>query len=414
MIEQIQNLFSNNPEIAEAVISVLVLILALLIIWLLRRAIAWAILRPIRSLVGRTGTDVDDRLMDSIIKPLRFAILGVGLILAVLIVGIEGAIRDFALVVARSLIIIAVVYALYEIIEILLANPNRVLRITGLSIPERLLPFFRKVVEIVVIALGIVIVLQEWSVDVTGLVASIGIIGLAFSLAAQDTASNIFGFTAVVSDNPFDVGDFITTSDVSGIVESVGMRSTRVRQLDQAIVTVPNSMLSNKAVLNWSRLAKRRLDMTIGVTYDSTSQQMRALLHNIRQLLDERESVDSESIVVYLINFGSSSLDILVRCYILISDWGEFTAEKELILLDIMELIEEMDMSIAFPSRSLYIETMPGMELPEPQLSKRTQALMHLADTVKNEVPVKQPESGQKDGSDEIDDSEHEANPQDK
>ena len=136
-------------------------------------------------------------------------------------------------------------------------------------------------------ALGAIFILQELSFDVAALIASLGVVGLGISLASQDTVSNMFGFAAIVSDNPFKVGDYIKTPAVTGVVESVGVRSTRVRQLDQALVTVPNNLLTNAVVLNWARLEKRRLDVTLNFTYSTSADQMRAVVAGIRELLEK-------------------------------------------------------------------------------------------------------------------------------
>ncbi len=112
-----------------------------------------------------------------------------------------------------------------------------------------------------------------------------------FSLAAQDTVSNLFGFTTIVGDQPFIVGEFIKTPDAEGIVEHVGVRSTRLRQLDQAYVTVPNNKLASSAILNWSRLSKRRLNTILSIRYSATSDQIRDLCQRIRDLLNARDSV---------------------------------------------------------------------------------------------------------------------------
>jgi MscS family membrane protein len=138
------------------------------------------------------------------------------------------------------------------------------------------------------------------------------------------------------------------------------VRSTRLRQLNKALVTVPNSQLNNKAVLNWSRLDRRQIDFVLGVTYSTNASQMRHLLNDLRDLLRGRESVDPDSIVVNFIDFGSSSLNILVRCDVLLAAWAEFTAEREVINLQIMELIDRLGLSIAFPSTSVYIDAWPA------------------------------------------------------
>ena len=183
---------------------------------------------------------------------------------------------------------------------------------------------------------------------------------------------------------------------MTGVIERVGMRSTRVRQLDQALVAVPNNLLTNTVVLNWSRLEKRRLNFTIGLTYDSTSQQIRALIQHIRDLLDSTEQVDSETIVVHFVEFGSSSLDILVIAQVLLPDWGEFTALKEDLYLEIMEIVEKLGLSFAFPSQSLYIESMPGVKVPQARVTQEQRAML--------QIQEKDEESHQEDGTSDVED----------
>ena len=207
----------------------------------------------------------------------------------------------------------------------------------------------------------IIVVLQEWRYDVNGLVAGLGLSGLAFSLAAKDTVSNLFAFTTIVSDRPFVVGEFIKTPDVEGIVEEVGSRNIRVRQLDQAYVTVPNATIAAAPILNWSRLAKRRISFSLGITYAAKSDDIRKLLDNLREMLKACELVDEESVVVYFTDFGDSALKILIVCMVLEPDWSAFTAEREQINLAIMDTVESMGLSFAFPSQSLYIENLPPL-----------------------------------------------------
>src|SRR5262249_38006520 len=138
-----------------------------------------------------------------------------------------------------------------------------------------------------------------------------------------------FAFAAIVSDRPFVVGEYVRTKDVEGTIERVGLRSTRVRQIDQAVVAVPNSMMASSAILNWSRLSKRKVELTLGVSYRTQPDQMETLLASLREMLKAHNKVDPNSVVVFFTGFGQSSLNILVRCYLNIADWGEFSAEQE-------------------------------------------------------------------------------------
>lgn len=375
------------PEDLQGIVAgLLIIVLALILIWVLRRVLTWLVLRPLRRMASRTGRDVDDAILDAIVLPMRVAVIAVAVLISIEILDVGSSINTLTNHIGRTLFIFALLLLAYSVVDIFAPSSNRLFAITGITLDERLLPFVRTAIKLVIIAVGAVIILQEWGYDVSGLVAGLGLGGLAFSLAAQDTVANLFGFTALVSDRPFDVGEYIKTPDVEGLVEHVGLRSTQVRRLDQSIVYVPNSVMANSAILNWSRLEKRRLDMMLGITYDATSEQMRVLLHRLREMLDAQPNIEPDSVVVYFVNFGESSLDVLIRGYINLADWGEFTAEKERLSLIMMDMVAELGMSIAFPSRSLYIENLPEFlpfdigektpAKPTPKLTAEEKALL--------------------------------------
>lgn len=353
-------MLAGYPDIVQRiVIDVFPFVVALLIIVLLRWLLTAILLRPLRYIVGRSASDIDDRLLDACVSPLRLAVVGFSLFLVTEIFAFDVEVEQFARTVARSVLVASVFFAIVRSFEVVSLQPEAFRRVTGWTIPERLLPFLNTVVKFLIIALGAIFVLQELRFDVAALIASLGVIGIGISLASQDTVGNMFGFAAIVTDNPFKVGDFITTQAVTGIVESVGVRATRVRQLDQALVTVPNNLLTNAAVLNRSRLEKRRLDATLTFTYSTSSDQLRAVVTEIRELLQNTEDVDPESVIVHFTDFNSSSLDVRIICQVLLADWREFTARKESVYLEIMGIVEGLGIEFAFPSRSIYIESVP-------------------------------------------------------
>ncbi|MCY3866911.1 MAG: mechanosensitive ion channel family protein [Chloroflexi bacterium] len=353
-------LLSGQPAfIQRIVIDVFPFVVALLVIVLLRWLLTAILLRPLRFIVGRSASDIDDRLLDASVSPLRLAVVGLSLFLVTEMFAFDEAIQQLARTVARAIMVASVFFALVRWFEVLSLQPETFRRMTGWTIPERLLPFLNTVVKFLVIALGAIFVLQELQFDVAALIASLGVIGIGISLASQDTVGNMFGFAAIVTDNPFKVGDFITTPAVTGIVESVGVRATRVRQLDQALVTVPNNLLTNAAVLNRTRLEKRRLDATLNFTYGTSSEQLRAAVSAIRELLQDTENIDPESVIVHFVAFNASSLDVRIICQVLLADWREFSALKESVFLEIMGIVEDLGIDFAFPSRSVYIESLP-------------------------------------------------------
>jgi|FLYN01.1.fsa_nt_gi MscS family membrane protein len=326
----------------EALLRILLAFLALVIIWLLRRLLTWIFLAPLRRLAQRSRFQWDEYVLEAAILPGRFLIFALGLYVGAQILALDPEANLFVEHLIRSLIIIAVFLVVYRAVDLLTTTSTRLLRVTGVNVEDPLLPFVRTGIKIVILAILLVIVIGEWGYNVTGLIAGLGIGGLAISLAAQDTISNLFGFSAIVGDRPFVVGEFIKTADIEGTVERVGLRSTRIRQPDQSLVTIPNSKLVTAPILNWSRLSKRWINITLRIRQDATAAQMETLIERLRHMLTGREHVEADSVIVFFTNIGEQALEVLVRCYITLPNWAEFSREKEKINLEIMRIREEL------------------------------------------------------------------------
>jgi MscS family membrane protein len=329
-----------SPELRDALARIVAAGLILLATWVIRQALTRIILRPIRGRVERTPGQVDDRLLEIIQQPIKFVVSIIGLALAVEALGLDPLASQFVNRVVRSGIIIAIALGLYRIVTIISFSSAQLRSLTGLSIEERLVPFVRVILRLVIVLVAITIVLQEWGFDVTGLIAGLGLGGLAISLAAKDTVENLFGFAAIVTDRPFVVGDLISVGIDEGVVEHVGLRSTRLRRNDQARVIMPNSRVAASTLTNFSRMQKRWLDMTIGISPTQTSGQMTALLDDIRASLLENKNVDPASVLVALSGFGAGKLDLMIRSDIRLANYAEFAREREAISLRILDLIQ--------------------------------------------------------------------------
>lgn len=355
-----------SPAIAEAFFRIGLAILVFAFIWLLRGLVARLLLRPLKSFVARSRTQLDDALLTIVDTPSRLFTLALALELSMRPLGLGPDAWLFLNRLNRMLVVLGVFIGLVNLVEMSAFSRSKLFSFTGLTIEEPLLPFVRTGAKLVFASIALVIVVQIWGYDITGLVAGLGIGGLAISLAAQDTLANLFGFSMIVSDRPFVVGEFIRTPDVEGTVERVGLRSTRVRQRDQALVTLPNSKLANSAVLNWSRLGKRWIDFRLQVTYDAEPEQLVELTNQLRTMLLAREKVDAETVVVHFIEFGAHALEVLVRAYLNEPDWLTFTQEREQVNLEIMRIMKALGLQFAFPSQTLYIENRSLFDGPDP------------------------------------------------
>lgn len=343
----------------QLILTRLGLVVAVLVgLWILRRLLRRIILPRLGRLIQRSETSVDDTLLSAVNVPLQLLIgsLAIGFIAAIVWETVPDSITN----IARTLLIVAAFAFLYNVVGLITRSSAILSNAIGLKVDDKLLPFLRTAIKIVIVALAVVVILQEWDFDVAGLVAGLGVGGLAIALAAEETIANLFGFTTIVGDRTLAVGEYIVTPDVTGTVEHVGFRSTRIRQLDQAQVAIPNSKLAGSVVTNWSRLNMRRMDMILGLTYATTSAQLREFVRRVEELLRSREETIKDSITVVFVGYGDSSLNVRVIANIMLPDWKAFHLEQQEIMLQIMDIVEEMGLSFAFPSQSLYIEQLPG------------------------------------------------------
>jgi len=342
------DLLDQIPDsLYQLIARVGVVILALLLVIILRRVLTWLILRPLRRLAKRSGFETDDHIVDVLVSPMRLFIIALALAISVQVITTTDGINNFVFGLSRSFIIASILLFVYNLVDLLAPSSLRIANITGFAVQDRLLPFMRVAVKTFILAVGGVILLQEWGYDVSGLLAGIGIGGLALSLAAQDTLANLFGFVAIVSDRPFDVGEFVKTGDVEGTIEHVGLRSIRVRQQNQAVVYIPNNLVANSPLLNWSRLKKRFLDLRIGVEYETTNDQLRLMIERIRELLVSDEVVEATSVVVNVIDFRTESIDMVIRAYIFKADWKLFTTEKERLTMAMLDIMKDLKIELA-------------------------------------------------------------------
>lgn len=224
---------------------------------------------------------------------------------------------------------------------------------------QTLLHLSFKVAKFLLWAVIAVMILDQFGYNINGLLAGLGLGGLAVALAAQDTVSNLFGCVIIVLDKPFEINDWIQTPDVEGIVEEISFRSTRVRTFQNALVSIPNSTLSSSIITNWSRMEKRKLRFYVNLTYSTTKEQLQNVAREIREYLDSQKDIEKGSAMVFFEEMSSSSLDLRVDCIILKSALKDFLTVREKINYAVMDIVNKEGAGFAFPSQSIYIESMP-------------------------------------------------------
>lgn len=225
---------------------------------------------------------------------------------------------------------------------------------------DQLVPVVRTLAKLAILIVGLLLIIQNLGGEVGSLLAGLGIGGAAIALASKDTIANLFGSIVIFVDRPFQVGDWVEIGAQEGTVEAVGLRVTRIRTFANSLITVPNSALTTTAINNWSRMRKRRIKLTIGVTYSSRVEQVQEGVKAIRELLQSDPRISQDFMLVNFTNFGASSLDIFVYAFTLTTRWDEYMQVREEILFEIMGRFQALGLSFAFPSQSLYIESLPA------------------------------------------------------
>jgi MscS family membrane protein len=317
--------------------------------------LGWATRRVLGHLATRTATRWDDALLDRIAGPLRM--LWAIAVFTALRPWLDldedaSAVLDRVLRAATYLAVFWVGFRSLDVgFDAAAAAPWSKVN-ASLS---GLLPLGRKLAKIVLLAIGLVSVLNELGFQVASLLAGLGIGGIALALAAQKTVENLFGSVAIGVDQPFRVGDFVRVEDVLGTVESIGMRSTRIRTLDRTIVTFPNGKLADLKSETFAARDRLRLTVNLGLAYGTKTAQLRAVLAGIEAALRAHPRIWPEGTSVRFTEFRESSLNLEVMAWLQMTDWAAFTAERQELFLRFLAVVEEAGASLAFPTRTVHL-----------------------------------------------------------
>ncbi|HEY5673696.1 MAG TPA: mechanosensitive ion channel family protein [Malonomonas sp.] len=328
---------------------------------LLKRILAHLFTKLIFKAVQHTSSEMDEMLLKSLRKPAEFLVLVIGLMFVVEILQLPQEptnLDSLANDIIKILLTFNIAWFCYNLVSLLEHWLCHWAGKTESALDDQLIPFVRKSLRVFIVIMALLMLVQNLGYSISGLLASLGIGGLAVALAAKDSLANIFGSLMILLDRPFMLGDWVKAGEIEGTIEEVGFRSTRIRTFAKTQITIPNSALMNMSIDNYSRMPKRRIKMTVGVTYATSPAQMRQAVAAIKQLLREHPAIDQEFMLVNFTDFGASSLDIMVYCFTSSTIWNEYLEAREDVCLKIMEVLESLNLEIAFPSRSVYLHQM--------------------------------------------------------
>jgi MscS family membrane protein len=345
-----------------ALYQYLLAFLAVLGGFVLKQISSWIMSRLLK-VTRKTRFRIDDIFLNSIAPPLGWALLIGGIYLATLALPLPEDPVDvwhFVNALVRSALAVLFVWFGIRLIDQLTDMWMEKAIGTETRLDEQFIPIVRSSSKVFFVIIGIVLFLQNLGYSVTSLLAGVGLGGAAIALASKDTLSNLFGSLVIFMDRPFHIGDWIEVGNIEGTVEEVGLRTTRIRTFANSVVTLPNASLTTTAINNWSRMKKRRIKTTIGLTYDTAPEKMKEAVNMIRGLIKDDPNIRDDFYLVNFDSFGPYSLDILIYCFTVTTNWAEFLNAKQAFLLNIMSGIHALGLKFAFPTQSLHLESLPG------------------------------------------------------
>ncbi len=213
--------------------------------------------------------------------------------------------------------------------------------------------FFENIYKVLVVVFAGIAALDQLGVPVSGLLTGAGVAGLAISLAAQSTLSSLIAGITLVLEHPFGIGDYIILSSVEGTVEDISFRSTRIRNVDNVVITIENSKVCAEYIQNANQRTSRLWQFTLGLTYDTTEEQIQRVTQDLTQLLQDQPTVQPNGVTVTLDKFNDYSLDILVRVYLTTLPYADYLKERHRLNLLIMQTVKNAGCEFAFPTTTV-------------------------------------------------------------
>ncbi|MEQ9455073.1 MAG: mechanosensitive ion channel [Phycisphaeraceae bacterium] len=267
----------------------------------------------------------------------------------------EGAVYEITSGALAVFAVLAGALSAWRVVDLISQYLARQAEKTATRFDDIIIPLVRKTLKIFVVAIGLLYLANSLGIEVWPLIASLGLGGVAFAFAAKDTVENFFGSVAVLMDRPFDIGDWVVIDGHEGMVEAVGFRSTRIRTFYNSQITVPNANLVRAIVDNYGRRKYRRWKSVLSLQYDTPPDRLLAMAEGVRELIRQHPYTRKDYYHVWVNEFNSSSIDILLYLFFEVPDWGTELRERERLLVDIVRLADTIGVSFAFPTTTVHL-----------------------------------------------------------
>ena len=334
-------------------INIAVIIAITLVAIILSRTI---IFKSLMAFAAHSESKHDDAFVESLKKPLTLIPLGIGIYAVVEALPLSETYNSYAILLVQSYFYIAIFWSIADSIEPLRDFVGE--KYDFLSPTLRAWIF--RAIKFVAYLIGIVSVLELWGIDAASIIAGLGLFSVALALGAQNFFKNLIGGLLIIGEKRFKQGDWINIEGVAeGEVEKIDFRSTLIRRFDKAPVFVPNSVLSDSEIINFSAMPFRRIMFNVGLIYQTTPDTILSIRKDIESYIADNDNLanaDEATTTIRVTKFNDSSIDMLVYCFTRSTKWHDFCVARENLILEIMKIVKKNGSDFAYPTSTIHIE----------------------------------------------------------
>ncbi len=354
------SVLSKDPVLSRSVfgntlfqyMEMFAILLATLVV---AKVLYYLVKRYVQGLAAKNGSSPDELLIKALETPFVLFVLIIGLNLSVApltlptdIAGMFSNLIKVLLILNAAAVVAAVVDVLFD--EFLMPYAKK----SASKLDEQLLPVLKNCARAIVFALTVLTIVSNFGYDVSAVLVGLVIAGIAIGIAAQDSLSNVIGSAALFTDRPFEMEDLVQVDGVTGKVEDIGIRSTRIRTVDGTLVSIPNATVARASVENYTKSAKRRVQLKLGLEYNTTGKKISKAKDIVRDILRNTRGVDPDDVAVHFIDFADSQLQLMLT-YHIVETSRMFDVQDE-VNSRIKDEFEKARIEFALPSRAVYVK----------------------------------------------------------
>ena len=337
----------------EAMTNIGVIVgITLLTILFIRTIVVGSLLK----IAGKTDSVHDDAIVGALKKPLTLIPIGIALFAILQEINLDETYQSYGELLIKSYFYLAVFWSLADAI-----TPVR--DFVGEKY-DFLTPTLRnwifRTLKFIAYLVGVVSVLELWGVDAASIIAGLGLFSVALALGAQNFFKNLIGGLLIIGEKRFKQGDWINIEEVAeGEVEKIDFRSTLIRRFDKAPIFVPNSVLSDSEIINFSEMPFRRIRFNVGLIYQTTPETILNIRKDIEDYVaknDDLVNADEATTTIRVTQFNDSSIDLLIYCFTKSTRWYDYTKAKEDLILEIIKIVKNNGSDFAYPTQTIHLE----------------------------------------------------------